>query len=489
MTSAARRGALCAWWLGFALWPAFGGCDVFSFPAPVRQSSAEAGAGGAPPAEEQHTLGDPCVPEPGEASCGVDERGAPMTCFRGSALAGEDFCAPACSPADEPDPGQVCTAEGALLPACHPHLPDPAADCPQGLNCYRLSLFDDRGVCIKMPVCATNADCPDPVHGTCTAELVRNMVGAAAALLPLDHLNCARASCVALSTTCPSNEGCLGNLYDAQIADICTPNCDADLHCPPNYSCAKATSGGGAAKLCLPGMPGFRCDGPHCIGGSCDDSGAGFSVCTRPCESTADCELITTESDAFFCVDGGTGKHCVTPRPFHGANCTLDQQCHEELGEFCSVWDALGPKGLPGECRQHCKPDGTCDPRGGLPHTCLWDGKGGCFPGQQGLPCTLSSECFEGLACEGVPAEPDLGTPSARICTRPCGGEGVTEAAADLQCSPPRAVNGGGYCAGGFCRPQRAGDLSCSRDAQCTSGLCNAAKKTCVAKPATGPPQ
>jgi hypothetical protein len=483
-----------AWWLGLLLWPAFGGCDLFSFPEPVRKSSFVAAAAGAAGAPEQtfHVLGDPCVPTPNEASCGVDEHGTAMTCFRGTSLAGEDFCAPSCSPADEQDPAQVCTAEGALLPACHPHLPDPAADCPDGLNCYRLSLFDDKGVCIKMPVCSSNSDCTDPVHGTCTAQVIKSLIGAAAALLPLDHLNCARTSCVALSTTCPSNEGCLGNVYDAQIADICTPNCDANLHCPPNYSCAVATSGSGAAKLCLPGMPGFRCDGPHCVGGTCDDTGAGFSVCSRACDLTSDCELINTESDAFFCVDGvdgAAGKHCVTPRPYHGANCLRDEQCKTDLDEFCSEYDTLGPNAQPGECRVHCKPDGTCEPRGGLPHTCLWGGNGGCFPGQQGLPCKLDSECFEGLKCQDVPAEVDPVTAAARICTRPCGGKRVTEADADAECAAPRSVNGGGYCADGLCRAQHAGGQGCSRNAQCTSNLCDTTKKTCVPKPATAPPQ
>jgi hypothetical protein len=462
---------------------------VFSFPAPVRQSvgNPSAGTEGGPSEQAPHALGDPCVPT--KDDCGVDVNGAPMTCFRGSSLAGEDFCAPACSPNDEPTPGQVCTAEGALLPACHPHLPEPAADCPHALNCYRVSLFDDRGVCIKMPVCATNSDCPDPVHGSCTAEVVRQLGGVAAALLPLDHLNCVKTSCVALSTACPSNEGCLGTQYDVQIADLCAPNCDANLHCPPNYSCARATSGAGAPPLCLPGMPGLRCDGPHCVVGSCDDTGAGFSVCAQACESTSDCDVVNTDSDAYFCVDGGAGRHCVTPRPFHGANCNRDKQCRQDLDEFCAEWNVQGPNGLPGECRQHCKADGTCEPRGGLPHTCLWGGKGGCFPGQQGLPCTLSSECFEGLYCKNVPEELDLATPVARICTRSCGGKGVTEAAADAQCSPPHAINGGGYCAGGYCRPQRAGDQPCSRDAQCASGLCDMAKKSCVAQPVTALPQ
>lgn len=468
---------------------------MFSFPSPEEQpdigTESSAGAGGQPDLPAVTALGDLCVP--GGDSCGVDESGAAMTCFRGSALAGEDFCAPACSPDDEPAPDHVCTAEGALLPACHPSLAEPEADCPAGLNCYRTSLFSDQGLCAKMPVCSTNADCQDPFHDTCTAEVVASLLGpGAAALLPLNHLNCAKTSCIALNTMCTTSEACLGKVYDATLADICTPRCDAGLRCPPNYSCAQATSGKGSPAVCLPGMPGLRCDGPHCVGGSCKDTGAGFSVCSLACEKTDDCAKLNTATDSFFCVDGGTGRHCVTPRPFHGANCVRDDQCREDLNEFCSDWDPRGRDASPHECRQHCKSDGTCDARGGLAHTCLWEGKGGCFPGEQGLPCKRSSDCLEGLSCEEVPAEPDtpddsdelpLNTP---ICTRPCGGASVTEAAADEQCSPERSVNSRGYCAGGFCRPKRGDAKRCSRDAQCLSGLCNTAKSVCLPTPLAG---
>jgi hypothetical protein len=484
-----------ACWLSFAFWPAFGGCDLFSFPAPEPLSLADpessAGAGGQPEPPLITALGDLCVL--GGDSCGVDESGADMTCFRGSALAGQDFCAPACSSDHEPAPDHVCTAEGALLPACHPSLAEPEADCPAGLNCYRTSLFADQGICVSMPVCSTNSDCRDPLHGTCTAEIVRNMLGpAAASLLPLDHLNCAQPSCSAYKMDCSKGEACLSQFYDPTVADICTPLCDSELHCPPNYSCAQATSGEGSRAVCVPGLPGNRCDGPHCVVGNCEDTGAGFSVCTIPCTSTSDCAKVNTDNDSFYCVDGGAGQHCVISRPFHGANCDHDDQCREDLNEFCSDWDARGRDASPHECRQRCKPDGTCDPRGGLAHTCLWGGKGGCFPGEQGLPCTLPSECLEGLSCEAVPEEADKPDEpeelalNGPICTRPCGGESMTEAAADEQCSPPRTVNGHGYCAGGFCRPKRGEAKRCSRDAQCASGLCNTAKGTCLATPLPG---
>jgi hypothetical protein len=480
-----RRAPRLGWVTLLLIWPAFGGCDLFSFPAPTRQAEHE-GAAGEPGMSERRALGDPC--SLGKDDCGVDEHGAEMTCFRGTALAGEDFCAAACSPAEEPPEGYLCTVEGALLPACHPNGAEAAADCPPGLNCYRLSLSENRGACIKMPVCSDSSECEDPLYGTCAANVVQDLVGAAAVLLPLDHLNCVATGCVRYATGCPSGQICLGKQYDATIADLCAPKCDALGRCPPNYSCATATSGTGAANVCLPTMPGFRCEGSKCIGGRCEDTGAGFSVCTQSCKITDDCEVLNTLNDAFFCVDGGTGTgpHCVTPRPFHGANCDDHHDCHEDLGEFCSFWDVRGLNPPPGECRQACKPDLTCEPRGGLPHTCLRK-EAGCFPGEQGLPCTLSSECFEGLSCEDAPPEADLGTPAVRICTRPCGGNGISLEDADAECAPVRKINSGGYCGEGLCRVHRRGGESCSRDQQCGSGLCNLVEMVCLAEPGTAP--
>lgn len=473
MERAAANFALGSWrWTAIVLPFAVGGCDLFSFPAPLR--AKDQGASGAAAVALVTALGDPCPPS---ADCGTDSNGEAMACARASALGGTDFCAPRCSPGAEPPAGQVCSRWEALLPACQPHLESAAADCPAGLNCYRTSLLEDRGVCLKMPVCAEDDDCKqDPIHATCAATLVRRVGGAQLAALPLDHLNCVKESCVDLHTQCPPSESCLASQYDRTVADICVPNCDASRPCPPNYSCIPTAleNHEELVGLCMPGLPGIRCEPGGCVAGNCEDTGAGFSVCTGNCKSTAECQGFSGPYDAFVCVDGVDHKQCVTPRAFHGSGCNRDDDCREDLDEFCSLWVPRGLDKRPGGCRQRCSAEGTCSPRGGLPHTCLWEGKGGCYPGTQGLPCRLQSECIAGLSCLEAPPEPDLDDAPTKICTQPC--DGPDQATSDAVCDKKNDINGAGYCAAGYCRARRPPDAGCSRNAQCKSRLCNGAK-------------
>lgn len=451
-----------------SLWALLFGCEFFRFSSPSHADDVEGDRSG--------VCGNTGKP------CSGAENGARLTCFNASALGGEDFCTEACEPAlATEDEGSVCAAAGAKLARCHPNGQSDAADCPAGLNCYRTSLIADQGVCIKMPVCSRDSDCSDPTHETCSSSLVADR-SSKSELLHLDHLNCVHRFCVALASACVSGEGCLGKQYFSAGADLCTPSCDANLHCPPNYSCLRTTSGAGSASLCLPGLPGFRCTGDSCVVGTCQDSGADFNICTSPCATETDCELLNTSEDAFYCLEGAGHLHCVTPRPFHGANCFETEQCNAERNEICSHFGPNGGRSNRGECRVPCKPDGTCDSRGGLPHVCLANGEGGCFPGEQGLACKSSAECLPGLSCVHVPAEPALGSPAARICTRPCGPTDTP--AGDGECNTKYAVNGGGYCGGGYCRIKRGGAQSCTRDAHCESNLCDGL--VCVV--ATTPP-
>ncbi|HVY32329.1 MAG TPA: hypothetical protein VHB79_37590 [Polyangiaceae bacterium] len=446
------------------------GCSLFDFSSPVlKHESApidpSAGAAGRAPDEEIRTC-----------AAGSNECGEGRTCFRASALAGQDFCADACDPADATDAEHRCVDSGALLQICHPNGQGPAADCPTGLNCYRTSLSENRGLCIMMPVCESDADCPSLDHELCASSLVETYAGAS--LLQLNHLNCMHPNCVSLKSQCPTSEGCLGTQYSTDIADICTPKCDKDGDCPPNFSCARATSGPGSVNLCLPGVPGFRCSRQNCVAGSCQDTGAGFSVCTIACADDSDCLLLDTPTDSFACVTGGEGRHCVTPRPFNGANCNVDEDCIAERSEKCFNLDVLG-ESTHGECRVQCNGDGTCDPQGGLPHTCLWNGAGGCFPGRLGLPCKKDSECFSGQ-CQTVPADSELGLSETTICTLPCGKAGETEAEADAECDSPSSINRGGFCSSGHCRMRQPAGASCVRNDQCASSRCDVQHRKCV---------
>jgi hypothetical protein len=424
----------------------------------------------------------------GANACPTTSEGKPMICVTSSSLGGDDFCTEECDPEQRPlDPDNFrCLASGssgALLRRCHPNQSDAgAAGCPGGLNCFRTSLLSDDGVCMAMPVCESDRDCKGMTRTTCAATVLRGSSSSLTSILPLNHLNRLINQCAELHRPCGSSEGCLGTQYSISVADICVPNCDAHLHCPPNFSCAFVVSGDGAQRLCLPGVPGSRCEGDNCIFGECEDTGAGFSTCTRPCNADVDCSYLSTDGDPFVCVEGPEGRHCVTPRPFNGANCQSTDDCRVDAGQFCSREAQLGFSTGHGECRLPCKGDGTCDTQGGLAFSCL-SINGGCLPGVLGMPCTLPSECVSGLSCQDVPPEPDV-TSNARICTASCAIDGGTDAEGDVLCSDTHSIRQRGYCSEGVCRSPRVAGEPCNRASQCASLLCASGTNLCVNPPA-----
>jgi hypothetical protein len=471
-----RRHALNVFLLG-SVWASLFSCGLFRFSEPTLKKKnaeqvaveggaagaggVEGGAGGAAGAVEliDDTPVIDCIP--GDQPCPDDT----MRCFPASTLAGTDFCAPACTPGETPDSEtEVCTESGAKLRRCHPNgSPDAAADCPnKELSCYRTSLSDNEGLCIKMPVCSKSAQCPN--HRTCASDIVADLSPLSPTVLHLDHLNCMTTGCWDNGCLPGSGEDCLGRYYDTAVADICTPICD-DVPCPPNYTCARDTSGDGSPHLCLPRMPGVRCEGDTCLDGICEDSGAGFKICTEHCTSDSECKKLNTTYDEFYCVEWAGGKHCVTPRPFHGANCDGPENCRVEEGELCPKQRPSGSADNRGECRVPCV-DGTCAPRGGLPHTCLSE-KDGCFPGEQGLPCQSNENCLLGLECLTASEVAEFGVPEAHICTKTC----VDDAA---------CARGEGYCGAGYCRLKFDYKQSCADDRQCVSGRCSNTDGKCL---------
>jgi hypothetical protein len=429
---------------------------------------------------------DPC------RAAGSDK---PRVCVSTTAFGGDDFCAETCDPAVPPaDPDQYrCIDTGALLMRCHPNGKDAAAGCPSGLHCFRTDLLGNEGLCLNMPVCSENKDCMGSSHTTCAATLLGGAAASMASGALLDHLNCVTTKCGGLQSMCGTTEGCLGAQYASALADICVPRCDANQRCPPDFSCGLAVSGPGASDLCFPGVPGGRCNGnsDHCVVGSCEDAGAGFSVCTLPCPSDAFCQNLNTSGDPFVCVNGGgPHPHCVTPRPFHGANCFDNSQCNVERGELCFQFDPMQFTTGHGECRLPCKNDGTCEPQGGLPFTCLFDGAGGCYPGVLGLACILPSECISGLSCQDVLPEldddPDA-MAGSRICTVSCAIDGGTDSDGDALCDDPHTIAQGGYCGRGTCRFPRPSGRHCDRPEQCRPALCDPTTNTCVARTTSAP--
>jgi hypothetical protein len=402
-------------------------------------------------------------------TCGTTRQGKPMTCFAASQLGGENFCVEACDPATRSaDPHFTCLSSGALLRVCHPQggALNPTWGCPAGLECYRTDVLADEGVCIQMTVCTENSDCGDR-RPVCAAELLRKRTPS----LPLaaDHLQCVVAMCGAGISLCPPGEQCLAGFYDGVTEyDICVPSCDGDLQCPPNFTCAISPIASGSPSICLPGVPGVRCNRDQdCVAGTCIDTGAGFNMCVLPieCQSNKDCGVLSGPAAAFVCAEGvpGAGKRCVLRESFSGTNCVDETECLP--GFICTWLNPVGSVQTHGECRLPCGADGSCPARGGIPHVCIADGLGGCIPSAFAIPCARDEDCLEGLLCLAVGPDERENLPLRRVCTGPC--------ASDADCSSNPLMHGG-FCRAdeGLCRyPGDDGD-PCERDAQCLIGNC-----------------
>lgn len=415
-----------------------------------------------------------CDPTASEDPCGTTEDGKPMVCFAGSQLGGgSNFCVADCDPAQATtDPRYACVTPGALLQRCHPNkdASDKSADCPPKLQCYRTDLFADEGVCLMMRVCAEDSDCAgDSARSVCAATLVRSM--SSLSTLKVDHLQCVKPRCQSGGSLCSDGESCLGNYYDygSQVPDICVPNCDADLNCPPNFACSISPAGPGSPPICLPGLPGTRCVADQdCALGTCVDTGAGFSQCVLPlpCASNLDCAPFNGPGSTFVCAEGipGRGHRCIKLAPFNGTNCVDDAGCPE--GQRCYWFSPDGITPTHGECRVPCEGSQDCPARGGIPHVCLGE-DAGCYPSRFAIPCTRDSDCLAEFTCSAVSPDERTQLQAPTICTMSC------EKDADCQMHPLIRGNGG-FCkeGEGLCRYTGQKGVPCDRDEQCVNSRC-----------------
>jgi hypothetical protein len=412
-----------------------------------------------------------CNPAATQNSCGTARDGTAMTCFVGSSLGGEDFCAEVCDPAEgSDDPKFTCVASGksgALLQLCRPRASamDPSVGCPAPLQCYRTDLIQDEGVCLHMRVCSSNADCPgDSKRTVCAATI---LAGTLPPLLAVDHLQCVQPTCTSGGALCSSGELCLADFFNIGTApDICVPACDPYLHCPPNFSCAANASSVGSPAICIPGVPGARClSDEDCVIGNCFDTGAGFGECVlpTPCTSAVDCAALNQPASTFVCgVGPQTGdRRCLSLNPFRGVNCNDSTDCPKT--QMCYRYSPYIADQGHGECRIPCDDNLHCPTIAGVAHTCLDNGAGGCYPGDFALGCGRQEDCLSDLSC--LPAGPDpQHTPitSPNICTVAC--------TSDTDCRTNPVIHDYGFCMDGICRLGGNPGDPCESDYQCRSG-------------------
>lgn len=401
--------------------------------------------------------------------CGTAQDGKPMVCYPGNQLGGDPdsaFCAEACDPdGGTPPSGHICSTAGALLQTC---VPDPASGasdgCPAGLNCYRTDLIEDQGVCLRIPVCTTNSDCTDSSHPTCAVTLIEELYPT----IQTDHLQCVQDNCSSNGASCRNGESCAAAYYDLGTGEpaICVPNCIGDNECPPNSFCAENPDAMGSARICVPGLPGGRCNNEQdCVIGDCKDTGAGFDECVfLSCTSDADCTLQDTQEVA-VCAN----SQCEGLGPFHGTSCMSSTDC--PMGQECSSYSPYGVTMGRGECRIPCDADGTCPIRAGVPEVCLdYVDKnsnpvvGGCYPGEFGMPCTQSSQCLSELGCLAAAPDPRTVITNPTICSIAC--------TTDADCRSSPFIRTDGFCDGSVCRLSGDPNAPCTRDEQCGSDQC-----------------
>lgn len=396
-------------------------------------------------------------------ACGTDRDGTRMVCAVGSQLGGRDVCTPVCdAESAAEDDSTVCLASGLRHRRCRPTEGRVNTEhaCPRGLECYRTDLLSDEGICIAAPTCSENSDCPDPIRSTCLGALLRDYYPNRS--FHSDGLQCLQAHCKTTQASCPPGEACLAHILPTTslVPDICVPNCDSNLNCPPNFVCSRRVSGAAAPSICLPGIIGSKCShAQDCLLGVCATTGVGFSICTVPCRTETDCLPLNEPHASFVCnrAEGVLLGYCVTPAAFSGQPCNTSNDCRD--GELCFGFNPYRQVSY-GECRLPCDSQGKCPARGGVPHVCLEAQGGGCYPGRFGLPCSSSDECVAGFSCANV-------ANAMKICTIPC--------VSDQDCDANPWTDQDGYCQEGFCHLGGGLGALCERDVECRTRNCRRA--------------
>ena len=397
--------------------------------------------------------------EPGD-SCGTARDGRPMMCYPAHQLGGRDFCTETCDPTKEPEQygAYACLSSRARLRICDVTAPltDPERGCPAGLNCFRTSIIgsSNQGLCMDVPICTTDADCPTDQRRECASTALREIAPASVSTsIMTDHLYCLTPDCQTGGAQCPDGV-CLRSVNKTigTAPDVCVPNCDANFNCPPGFGCARKLYSGVAPQVCIPAVLGYRCERTSdCLAGICTDTGAGFKQCTFPCRTHADCASLSGPSGIFGCypVKPEGTRACILLDDFTGTECDTDADCYLP-GQRCFSYHPLIP-GHTKECRYPCSDTMPCAQQAGVPMLCPAGGAGGCYPGYFGMTCSSDDDCVLDYRCLDVP-DGDGGT--RKMCTSTCDGG----------CS-----NHNGYCHDGLCLYGSDTGQPCQVDEQCTA--------------------
>ena len=391
-------------------------------------------------------------------------------------LGSPDFCAPTC----EGDGTNSVCSQGFSLQKCSPNLSGP---CPQGTNCIRTDLIADEGVCLPIANCTENKDCRDPVRRECfSTEMTRNY-GGLGTDLKKDHEFCFQNGCSRTGEACEPGTTCLPLVLGAGVPDVCTPDCDADKRCPPNFICSTLFSSQNTHPYCIPGFLGFRCAASlDCVIGTCEMPGMSpRKVCTTNCNGDGECARYNNAGLGLPATFVCQNNKCLSPTLTVLDFCTIGQEMTDcQTGEICSraVIPNL-PEGT-GICVATCQPGGSCPPKGGFPQACVPLGATSsagavCVIGIFGVPCTQTGNCISTLQC----LAPIAAFPNLKQCTTTC--------QSHTDCTGNPAIGGDSYCfglvvTGGAMICENKGNTGgdCIDPIQCKSGVCNCPDTGCT---------
>jgi hypothetical protein len=363
----------------------------------------------------------------------ADECGAGWTCYAGHQIGTSDFCAPTCTASDAE---HYCTAAGAELAACDPS--GSAYTCASGLECVRMNVVEDAGLCLPMEVCSEDADCRDPVRQKCLAGAVSQAYGGA---VKTNNLWCLQHGCSDLSP-CEAGYSCMtSTLLPTKAPNICVPNCGHDDLCPRSFVCASKVFPSLPYRFCLLGLFAFPCrSDDECLVGSCRDIGHGGKACTVTCATDADCGPFSSAGFPARC----NGGQCTSPTSLlmpYLCDTLYPGSC--PTGTECSATPAAGSTSTTGICTKTCATAADCAGVTAVPIPLgCYQPPGGtkmCYPGFAGIECAGDASCLEGLQCLTLPG--GLGDRCAAHCTT------------DGDCARNRWMSDSWRCRLGVCSP------------------------------------
>jgi hypothetical protein len=362
-----------------------------------------------------------------------DDCGDGYVCYTATQSVGGSICVPRCDPANEAKtcPNGRCTRAGECLTSCR--VEDMNA-CPAGnhaTSCVRTDYSPgtdkdsgDDGVCLPVAFSCTNSESclGSPVFNVCTSGANGQ---ASDPGLSQGGSVCAQGGCSHDGVACEPGSTCIKNVFGSGVSDapdVCTPNCiyqtgQSDMgifQCLPGFNCLNLAFPQSGARVCAPGVPGWRCaDSLGCAAGTCEPwNGVGpasveMRVCTPHCNHDDDCHfydrsvpgLPTNPSfvSHFSCVRGfcrALGPLFITDACVAGT-----QKCLLDPDATCQT----GVAGLSvANCVHNCQADKECDlltQSSHVKHVCEPNSRICMASVPFATGCNDDNSCMPGLSC------------------------------------------------------------------------------------------